>query len=43
DLSRGDASERAARLAVAAAGATVAHPGGRPDLDPAALARRAGT
>ncbi|WP_308258426.1 PfkB family carbohydrate kinase [Saccharothrix obliqua] len=31
-LSRGDRPERAARLAVAAAGVTATHPGGRPDL-----------
>ena len=37
-LLRGDAPEQAARLAVAAAGATVGHPGGRPDLTPQALA-----
>jgi ribokinase len=36
-LDRGDGPERAARLAVAAAGATVGHPGGRPELTEAAL------
>ncbi|NVI92950.1 PfkB family carbohydrate kinase [Actinomadura sp. BRA 177] len=41
-LTRGDPPERAARLAVAAAGATVGHPGGRPDLDLDRLRRRAG-
>ena len=36
-LLRGDAPPAAARYAVAAAGATVGHPGGRPALTPAAL------
>ena len=39
-LDRGDGPERAARLAVAAAGATVGHPGGRPELTEAALDRQ---
>ncbi|MEU6075051.1 PfkB family carbohydrate kinase [Micromonospora sp. NPDC047074] len=34
---RGDSPERAARYAVAAAGATVGHPGGRPALTPEAI------
>jgi ribokinase len=38
-LCRGGGPEEAARLAVAAAGATVAHPGGRPDLTPDRLRR----
>jgi ribokinase len=37
-LDRGDPPQEAARLAVAAAGATVGYPGGRPDLSPEALA-----
>jgi ribokinase len=39
-LARGHDPEHAARLAVAAAGATVGHPGGRPDLTEAALDRQ---
>jgi ribokinase len=39
-LDRGDGPERAARLAVAAAGATVGHAGGRPELTEAALDRQ---
>lgn len=39
-LDRGAAPERAARLAVAAAGATVGHPGGRPALTQPALDRQ---
>jgi ribokinase len=39
-LARGYDQERAARLAVAAAGATVGHPGGRPSLTPDALERQ---
>lgn len=38
-LTHGGSVPEAARLAVAAAGATVEHPGGRPDLTPAALRR----
>jgi ribokinase len=41
-LAHGEPPERAARFAVAAAAATVGHPGGRPALDPAALRERAG-
>ncbi|MFG2085301.1 MULTISPECIES: PfkB family carbohydrate kinase [unclassified Spirillospora] len=41
-LAGGDHPERAARLAVAAAADTVGRPGGRPELDPAALRARAG-
>ncbi|MEV4203115.1 PfkB family carbohydrate kinase [Micromonospora globbae] len=37
-LLRGEPAEGAARYAVAAAGATVGHPGGRPALSPGALA-----
>ena len=37
-LDRGDPPEQAARLAAAAAGATVGHAGGRPALSPQALA-----
>lgn len=37
-LAGGGPPQRAAHLAVAAAGATVGHPGGRPDLSPQALA-----
>ncbi|MBV9094469.1 MAG: bifunctional hydroxymethylpyrimidine kinase/phosphomethylpyrimidine kinase [Streptosporangiaceae bacterium] len=36
-LARGGGPQRAARLAVAAAGATVGHPGGRPALTPTAV------
>jgi ribokinase len=36
-LARGDPPDAAARLATAAAGATVGHPGGRPHLTPGAL------
>jgi ribokinase len=36
-LARGGGPQRAARLAVAAAGATVGHPGGRPALSPTAV------
>ncbi|MEV1288614.1 PfkB family carbohydrate kinase [Micromonospora sp. NPDC049679] len=36
-LLRGERPERVARFAAAAASATVGHPGGRPDLNPAAL------
>jgi ribokinase len=36
-LARGRSPEAAAHLATAAAGATVGHPGGRPDLSPRAL------
>jgi len=36
-LARGESPQRAARLAVAAAGATVGHPGGRPALTPKAI------
>jgi ribokinase len=36
-LARGGGPQRAARLAVAAAGATVSHPGGRPALSPTAV------
>ncbi|MGN9778336.1 PfkB family carbohydrate kinase [Micromonospora sp. H33] len=39
-LLRGESRDRAARLAVAAAGATVGHPGGRPELDPQAIRRQ---
>jgi ribokinase len=39
-LASGYAPERAARLAVEAAGVTVGHPGGRPDLTGGALARQ---
>jgi ribokinase len=39
-LARGDGPERAARLAVAAAGATVGHPGGRPALSTRTLDRQ---
>lgn len=39
-LAHGEDPGRAARLAVAAAGATVGHPGGRPDLNGPALARQ---
>ncbi len=39
-LLRGESRESAARLAVAAAGSTVGHPGGRPDLRPEALRRQ---
>ncbi|MEE6257338.1 PfkB family carbohydrate kinase [Plantactinospora sonchi] len=39
-LLRGEPPGSAARYAVAAAGATVGHPGGRPDLTPGALADR---
>lgn len=39
-LARGYDEERTARLAVAVAGATVGHPGGRPSLTPDALARQ---
>ncbi|MBO2464791.1 bifunctional hydroxymethylpyrimidine kinase/phosphomethylpyrimidine kinase [Actinomadura sp. LCR2-06] len=41
-LARGEPPERAARFAVAAAGATVGHPGGRPALDRDRVAARAG-
>jgi ribokinase len=36
-LAQGGGPQRAARLAVAAAGATVGHPGGRPALTPRAV------
>jgi ribokinase len=36
-LGQGGGPQRAARLAVAAAGATVGHPGGRPSLTPKAV------
>jgi sugar/nucleoside kinase (ribokinase family) len=36
-LAQGGGPQRAARLAVAAAGATVGHPGGRPSLTPKAV------
>jgi ribokinase len=39
-LARGYDQEKTARLAVAAAGATVGHPGGRPSLTPDACARQ---
>ncbi|MBO0776558.1 MAG: bifunctional hydroxymethylpyrimidine kinase/phosphomethylpyrimidine kinase, partial [Actinobacteria bacterium] len=39
-LVQGSPPERAARLAVAAAGATVGHPGGRPNLTRQTLARQ---
>jgi ribokinase len=39
-LASGYTPARVARLAVAAAAATVGHPGGRPDLTGAALARQ---
>ncbi|MEW2384256.1 PfkB family carbohydrate kinase [Micromonospora sp. NPDC047707] len=39
-LLAGEPRDRAARLAVAAAGATVGHPGGRPALDSAAIRRQ---
>jgi ribokinase len=39
-LDRGYGEERAARLAIAAAGATVGHPGGRPSLTEAVLDRQ---
>jgi ribokinase len=36
-LAQGGGPQRAARLAAAAAGATVGHPGGRPSLTPKAV------
>jgi ribokinase len=36
-LAQGGAPQRAARMAVAAAGATVGHAGGRPSLTPKAV------
>ena len=40
-LLRGEAPPGAARIAVAAAGAAVGHPGGRPQLDDTTLRTRA--
>jgi hypothetical protein len=39
-LAQDGGPQRAARLAVAAAGATVGHPGGRPALTPEAIQRQ---